>query len=63
VVFPAILTTCSPWWKKPAASKDLALDPYVSTAGLENRLYEDWVRETGRGEQGLEPVLPSECLF
>lgn len=30
----AIPTTCSPWWRKPGASRDLAPAPSVSTAGL-----------------------------
>lgn len=32
--FPAILTTFSPWWRRPVASMELALDPSVSTAAL-----------------------------
>lgn len=32
--FPAVLITFSPWWRRPAASKGLDLDPSVSTAVL-----------------------------
>ncbi|MEJ1285227.1 protein tyrosine phosphatase non-receptor type 18 [Cricetulus griseus] len=32
--FPAVLITFSPWWRKPIVSKELVLDPSVSTAGL-----------------------------
>lgn len=47
--FPAILTTFSPWWRRPGTFKELDLDPSVSTAGLGNRVYVDLVRQKEEG--------------
>jgi len=41
----AILNMCSPWWRKPVASRDLAPAPSVSTAGLRNGFYGGLVRQ------------------
>lgn len=49
---PAVLTTCLPWWRKPVASRDLALNPSVSTAGSGNGLQEGLVRQRRQGREG-----------
>lgn len=41
----AILNMCSPWWRKPVASRDLAPAPSVSIAGLRNGFNGGLVRQ------------------